>query len=83
MPRTATKPDCYDYVRGYYNVPAYVGVRVKFNGREGVLVDHRGAGQYVWILFDGDKGSRGPYHPTDAIEYLPLAGTQARFTDGD
>ncbi len=67
--RRATEPDCYDYVRNYYHVPAYIGMRVKVSGREGVLVKSR-ADQYVYIRFDGDARIVGPYHPTDGIEYL-------------
>ena len=61
--------DCYDYVRRYYGVPAYIGMRVRVQGHEGVLVKSRGD-QYVYILFDGEQKKRGPYHPTDAVEYL-------------
>ena len=64
-----TKPDCYAYVRRFYGVPAYVGMTVRVSGREGVLVNHRPSDQYVYILFEGDKRARGPYHPTDGIEY--------------
>lgn len=63
------KPDCYDYVRRYYGVPAYIGVRVKVSGREGVLVNSR-CQHYLYIRFDGDMRVAGPYHPTDGIEYL-------------
>ena len=63
------KPDCYEYVRRYYKVPAYVGVRVKVRDREGVLVKSRCPDQYVYVLFDGDKRMTGPFHPTDGIEY--------------
>lgn len=70
------QPDCYDYVRRYYGVPAYVGVRVTVSGRAGVLVKPRCADQYVHILFDGDKRMRGPYHPTDGVTYEPV-GTKA------
>jgi hypothetical protein len=63
------KPDGYDYVRSYYNVPAYVGVRVKVKDREGVIVKPRHGGQYVDVLFDGDKRPTGPYHPND-LAYL-------------
>lgn len=62
--------DPYEYVRGYYNVPAFIGMRVRVKDREGVLVKPRSADQYVHILFDGDKRPRGPYHPTDGITYL-------------
>ncbi len=63
--------DCYDYVRRYYGVPAYIGVRVRYKDREGVLVKSRGD-QYVYIRFDGDKRVTGPCHPTDGIIYLPV-----------
>ena len=64
--------DCYDYVRNYYKVPAYIGARVRVSGREGVLVDHHPSDQYLWIKFDGDKKPRGPYHPKDGIEFLDI-----------
>jgi hypothetical protein len=62
--------DCYEYVRNYYKVPAFIGTRVRIRQQEGVLVNHRPGDQYVYILLDGDKKSSGPYHPTDGIEYL-------------
>lgn len=74
------RSEAYDYVRNYYNVPAYIGVRVRVGGREGTLVDPRYRDQYIYIRFDGDSRVSGPYHPTDGIEYLPLKGTQARYT---
>lgn len=64
-------PDCYDYVRRYYNVPAYVGVRVKVGGKEGILVAAKSDLHYVHIRLDGEKHSH-PYHPTYEIEYLPV-----------
>lgn len=80
-------PDCYDYVRRYYRVPAYIGMRVRlYDSRrdelvEGVLVKAT-SGHYLSILLDGDTKPRGPYHPTDGIEYLPVStapnGTPAR-----
>lgn len=63
------RADCYDYVRRYYGVNAYIGMRVRADGREGVLVTSTGD-QYLHIRFDGDKKVSGPYHPTDGIEYL-------------
>jgi hypothetical protein len=68
--------DRYEYVRNYYGVPAYVGVKVTVNGRTGVIVQPRAADQYVYILFDGDKRMTGPFHPTD-VTYQPV-GTDAR-----
>lgn len=67
--------DCYDYVRRYYNVPAYIGVRVKVGGKEGVIVKASGSQQYVHIRLDGQKHAN-PYHPTDGIEYR-TAGQKA------
>lgn len=64
-------PDCYDYVRKYYHVPAYIGVRVAIHGRTGVLVKHSPSDQYVYVRFDGDKRVTGPFHPTDKIDYHP------------
>lgn len=65
----APEPDCYDYVRRYYNVPAHIGVRVKVGGKEGIIVKANGSQQYVHIRLDGQKHAN-PYHPTDGIEYL-------------
>ena len=70
------KPDCYDYVRGYYNVPAYIGMRVRINGREGVLVKHSKGDQYVHVYFDGDKARDWTFHPTDDVEYLVVGVTR-------
>ena len=68
---SAANGDCSTYVRNYYKVPAYVGVRVSVRGRDGTIVRSRGD-QYVYILLDGDKRASGPYHPTDGIEYRPV-----------
>ncbi len=63
------KPDCYDYVRRYYGVPAFVCVRVSVKGRAGVLAARRRVDQYVYIRFDGNPKATGPWHPTDGITY--------------
>jgi hypothetical protein len=66
------KADCYDYVRSYYHVPAYVGVRVRFKEgalREGVVVGARSNLHYVHVRLDGQKHAVLA-HPTD-VEYLP------------
>jgi len=69
--RKPPKPDCYAYVREYYKVPAYVGVRVTIRGgRAGVLVEARHSQHYVHIKLYGDRHA-DVYHPTDGIEYLP------------
>jgi hypothetical protein len=71
--------DCYDYVRRYYRVPAYVGVRVRrADGKEGALVAPRGGGdQYLHIRLDGERRVSGPYHPTDGITYLVVGSQEA------
>lgn len=68
--------DCYAYVRNYYKVPAYVGVRVRVNGRDGVLTRRRCGDQYVYIRFDGETRPTGPFHPTDGIDYRPAGADQ-------
>lgn len=60
----------FDYIRNYYKVPAEEGRRVRYKGREGVIVDTNG--HYIDIHFDGDKKRIGPFHPTDGIEYLGM-----------
>lgn len=67
------KPDCYDYVRRTYGVPAYVGVRFRATeqlgkGREGVIVSARTDLHYAHIVFDGQRHAV-PVHPKD-IEYV-------------
>jgi hypothetical protein len=65
-----TLPDCYDYVRRTYGVPAYIGVRVRSRGEgDGVIVAARSNLQYIHVRFDARSFSV-PCHPTDHIEYL-------------
>ena len=75
--------DCYEYARNYYKVPAFIGTRVRIEGREGVLVNHRPGDQYVYILINGEKKSRGPYHPTDGIEYLGIGNQTSNAEPAD
>jgi hypothetical protein len=70
-----SKPDCYEYVRNYYGVPAFVGGRVKIGQREGVLVRARSDLHYIHVRLDGQKHSV-PAHPTSEVEYLSAAETQ-------
>lgn len=70
------QPDCYDYVRRYYGVPAYIGVRVIAGGKPGVIVAAKSDLHYVHIWIDGDKHSN-PHHPTYEIQYLVEAGDTA------
>ena len=66
------KPDCYDYIRTYYGVPAYIGVKVRVLGKDGVLVNAPHMQHYAHVRFDGEARVK-VFHPTDGIEYFPLA----------
>lgn len=65
------KYDQFQYIRDYYRVEAYKGKRVRYDGKDGSIT--KSNGQYIYILFDGDKKERGPFHPTDGIEYLSVS----------
>jgi hypothetical protein len=69
MAKRPVQPDCYDYVRNYYHVPAHAGTRVKVGNKEGVIVRKSGSQQYIFVRFDGVKHDV-PCHPTDGVEYL-------------
>lgn len=62
-----------EYIRRYYDVPAYRDRRVRYTGgkepREGVITNS--FGQYLRIRFDGETETEpGKFHPTWKIEYL-------------
>lgn len=79
---SAPKSDCYEYVRGYYGVPAYIGVRVRLrNGREGTLVPAKHSQHYVHVHLDGAPRS-DVYHPTDGVEYI-LIGLRETYRSED
>ena len=53
------------WVRDYYGVPARRGMRVRVDGRPGVIT---GATHHLRVRFDGDR--RSLYcHPTWRVEY--------------
>lgn len=58
--------DCYEYVRNYYGVPAYVGMRVRMQDRDGVITSARSDLHYVHVRFDDRKFSVN-VHPTDLV----------------
>jgi hypothetical protein len=58
--RRPPMPDCYDYVRSYYGVPAYIGARVRIDGREGVLVRSTSG---HWALTPSRASSTSSTHP--------------------
>lgn len=73
MTRRPPRPDCYDHVRRYYGVPAYIGVSVRLkDGSTGVLVERRPSDHYVDVRVDGSGRIEGPYHPND-VTYLVVA----------
>lgn len=51
-----------EYVRSYYNVPAYIDKAVEVGGHSGVVVG--GSNAHVLIKLKGDPCPRR-YHPTD------------------
>ena len=59
-----------EYVREYYNVPAKIGLRVKYNNNYGTI--YKDGGNYVSVNFDKHKpGFCQNIHPTDPnLEYL-------------
>lgn len=81
----------FTYIRDYYQVPAEVGRRVRFEGKkEGVITS--ATNQYINIHFDGEKKPRGPFHPTWEMEYLEMGAVPkmtrsqeryARYRSGD
>lgn len=58
------KPDCYDYVRQTYGVPAYIGVAVAFRNLEGVIVPAKTDLHYVHVRFNGEPHD-DLLHPKD------------------
>lgn len=63
-----------EYIRRIYGVPAKRGMTVTICG-DGTRFQARivgSRGQYLRLWIPGDKRSR-LYHPTDALEYPPVA----------
>lgn len=59
--------DPLEYIRNYYNVPAYKDVPIEYEGKRGRIT---GAdGPYVMAKLDGEKHARN-YHPND-LTYHP------------
>lgn len=64
---SAPKFDKLQYIRDYYQVPAYKGMRVQIGTKQGVIM---GADDcYIRVQLDGAKIAQ-PYHPTDGVTYL-------------
>jgi hypothetical protein len=60
----------YEYIRRAYGVPAQVGMRVKVDGRPGVLIQHTSHQHYLRVRFDGAAHDVNA-HPTWRVEYQP------------
>ena len=53
-----------EYVRNHYGVPACIGRRVEWRGKQGIIAEDMG--HYVGVNFDEDKPNVVlPIHPTD------------------
>ena len=64
----------YDYVRRAYDVPAYVGLRVRFEGKPGRIVNPQKSTPYVHLRLDGETRTF-PVHPCESgLEYLAPSG---------
>ncbi|MGW4806450.1 hypothetical protein [Kitasatospora sp. NPDC004272] len=66
-----------EYIRTYYALESRLGIRVelggrvRYDGREGVIVDT--AGQHLKVLFDGDQAPR-IRHVTSKMAYEAPTG---------
>lgn len=59
------------YVKDYYGVPADIGRRIIFRGKEGIIAE--GRGNYIGVNFDSDEpGMILNVHPTDGVEYVDM-----------
>jgi len=67
---TNTTDHSLEYIRQYYQLPAYVGQRVCYRGNfTGTITG--GSGPYIKITFDGvDEEDTGRYHPDWEMVYL-------------
>jgi hypothetical protein len=82
MAKKPVQPDCCDYVRNYYGVPARAGMRVRYlaTGKEGVIVRKRDNLHYIHVKFDGASRSV-PCHPTWEMEYIESSQPAATHED--
>jgi hypothetical protein len=70
-----------EYIRQYYNVPAFVNMRIIYKGEGGII--WKDGGNYVAACMDSDKpGQTINIHPTDPdLKYLE-AGKPRKMTRG-
>lgn len=59
-----------NYAKEHYQVPADISRRIRFRGREGVIVSTT---HYLQVNFDDQRaGHNDNVHPTDGVEYLKM-----------
>jgi len=63
------------YIRDTYQVPAYRGGQVRFEGQVGRILSAHGP--HLRVLFE--DGHRGSLHPTAGVEYLGREGLPLRI----
>jgi hypothetical protein len=72
------------WIRQYYGVPAWRGVKVRFSGVGGESITGRimsGVGGKLWIRLDRDGTRFGPLHPTWEMEYINDVEQAVQATD--
>jgi len=62
----------FEYIRNYYNVHAYAGMKVKVDGEMGIITGTHSAS--LLVKFDGKKQS-DVCHPTWRVTYYNPDGT--------
>jgi hypothetical protein len=71
MAKQSASDHALEYIRGYYDKPAFKGAKVKYKGTEGKIIGGKGA---HLVLEFPDKTMNGNYHPVWEIEYLDFGG---------
>ena len=68
-----TMNDGYQYIREHYQVPAKIGMKIKFQGREGEIIASIKLAHYLTVRLLGD--TYPVYlHPTWEVEYPSIKG---------
>jgi hypothetical protein len=67
-----------EYVQKIYGVPACIGRKVSYKGRNGIISEDRG--NYIGVTFDDEKSGRvSNFHPeTEGLEYLGMGVVRKR-----
>jgi len=61
-----------EYVQKYYNVPACIGRKISYKGRNGIIAEDRG--NYIGVTFDDEyPGIINNFHPEEeGLSYLDM-----------